>query len=93
MPPCGYYPRSQYPRAVITALTTALKCIDPAGGRGFVPETPAKADADIEIREAKTMARARFFINSPEAQRCALKSVFPTRASSQRKLSMQDLAK
>jgi hypothetical protein len=36
--------------------------IDPAGGRGFVPETPAKADADIEIREARITARARFFI-------------------------------
>src|SRR5580704_1843794 len=62
MPPCGYYPRSQYPRAVSTTLTTSLMRIDPAGGRGFVPETPAKADADIEIREARITARARFFI-------------------------------
>jgi len=71
----------------------ALMCIDPAGGRGFVPETPANADADIEIREAKTTARARFFMISPGAQRRAFKSVCPARGSGQKKLRVQDLAK
>src|ERR1700757_2232207 len=50
MPPCGYYLRCQYPRTVSTTVTTSLVWIDPAGGRGFVPETPANAEADIEIR-------------------------------------------
>jgi hypothetical protein len=42
-----------------------LRLDPPMGGRGFVPETPAKAETDMETREVKTTARARFFIDSP----------------------------